>query len=196
MQVFYAESWYHQAYHSVDSRRRKGNLMLTLMHDNQVLKEYEQIIYIPMSSGLSGSCQSAYMIAQEEYEGKVFVIDNQRISVTQRQSALDAKEMAEAGLPEPVFQNHRNEFVVILYNDQEAHQTATTSEKKKDNNDLLAFCAIPRTRKEITEYLGISTVFYAMQHYVQPLLASGDLIMTMPEKPKSRNQRFVSRSKE
>ena len=46
-------------------------------------------------------------------------------------------------------------------------------------NDLLAFCAIPRTRKEITEYLGISTVFYAMQHYVQPLLASGDLIMTM-----------------
>ncbi len=65
---------------------------------DKVLKEYEQIIYIPMSSGLSGSCQSAYMIAQEEYEGKVFVVDNQRISVTQRQSALDAKEMAEAGL--------------------------------------------------------------------------------------------------
>ena len=50
-----------------------------------------------MSSGLSGSCQSAHMLAQEEYEGKVFVIDNQRISVTQRQSALDAKAMAEAG---------------------------------------------------------------------------------------------------
>ena len=65
---------------------------------DKVLKDYEQIIYIPMSSGLSGSCQSAYMIAQEEYEGKVFVVDNQRISVTQRQSAIDAKEMAEAGL--------------------------------------------------------------------------------------------------
>ncbi len=64
---------------------------------DKVLKDYEQIIYIPMSSGLSGSCQSAYMIAQEEYEGKVFVVDNQRISVTQRQSAIDAKEMAEAG---------------------------------------------------------------------------------------------------
>ena len=63
---------------------------------DKVLKDYEQIIYIPMSSGLSGSCQSAYMIAQEEYEGKVFVVDNQRISVTQRQSAIDAKEMAEA----------------------------------------------------------------------------------------------------
>ena len=106
------------------------------------------------------------------------------------------REMAEAGLPEPVFQNRRNEFVVILYNDQEAQQADTAAEKKKYDNDLLAFCAIPRTRKEITEYLGISTVFYAMQHYVQPLLASGDLIMTIPEKPKSRNQRFVSRNKE
>ena len=65
---------------------------------DKVLKEYDQIIYIPMSSGLSGSCQSAYMLAQDEYEGKVFVVDNQRISVTQRQSALDAKAMADAGL--------------------------------------------------------------------------------------------------
>ncbi len=54
------------------------------------------------------------------------------------------------------------------------------------------FCRIPRSRKEITEYLGISTVFYAMQHYVQPLLESGELIMTIPNKPKSRNQKFVS----
>lgn len=65
---------------------------------DKVLQDYDQIIYIPMSSGLSGSCQSAYMIAQEEYEGKVFVVDNQRISVTQRQSALDALEMAKKGL--------------------------------------------------------------------------------------------------
>ena len=64
---------------------------------DKVLKDYDQIIYIPMSSGLSGSCQSAYMLAQEEYEDKVFVIDNQRISVTQRQSVLDAKAMADAG---------------------------------------------------------------------------------------------------
>ncbi len=69
--------------------------LLTLW--DKVLKDYDQIIYIPMSSGLSGSCQSADMLAQEEYEGKVFVIDNQRISVTQRQSALDAKAMADAG---------------------------------------------------------------------------------------------------
>ncbi|WP_026512986.1 DegV family protein [Butyrivibrio sp. LB2008] len=65
---------------------------------DELLQDYDRIVYIPMSSGLSGSCQSAYMFAQEEYEGKVFVVDNQRISVTQRQSAIDAKEMAEKGL--------------------------------------------------------------------------------------------------
>ena len=65
---------------------------------DNILKDYEQIVYIPMSSGLSGSCQSAYMLAMQFYDGKVFVVDNQRISVTQRQSVLDAFEMAEKGM--------------------------------------------------------------------------------------------------
>ena len=80
---------------SVSTSQPAPESLLTLW--DKVLKDYDQIIYIPMSSGLSGSCQSAYMLAQEEYESKVFVIDNQRISVTQRQSALDAKAMADAG---------------------------------------------------------------------------------------------------
>ena len=63
---------------------------------DKVLKEYDQIVHIPMSSGLSGSCQTAMMLA-EDYEGKVFVVNNHRISVTQRQSVLDAKAMAEKG---------------------------------------------------------------------------------------------------
>ena len=54
---------------------------------DKVLKDYDELVYIPMSSGLSGSCQTAVMLSQEEeYEGKVFVADNQRKSVTQRQS--------------------------------------------------------------------------------------------------------------
>ena len=66
---------------------------------NDLLKEYDSIIHIPMSSGLSGSCQTATMLSrEEEYEGKVFVVDNQRISVTQRQSVVDAKEMADKGI--------------------------------------------------------------------------------------------------
>ena len=64
---------------------------------DKILQEYDQIVHIPMSSGLSGSCQTACMLA-EDYEGKVFVVNNQRISVTQRQSVLDAKELAEAGM--------------------------------------------------------------------------------------------------
>lgn len=61
-----------------------------------LLKEYDEIVHIPMSSGLSGSCQTAMMLAQD-YEGKVFVVNNQRISVTQRQSALDALALAKQG---------------------------------------------------------------------------------------------------
>lgn len=62
-----------------------------------LLKDYEEIVYIPMSSGLSGSCQSAIMLA-EEYGGRVQVVNNQRISVTQRQSCLDAKLLASKGM--------------------------------------------------------------------------------------------------
>lgn len=62
---------------------------------DKVLEEYEELVYIPMSSGLSKSCETAAMLAaEEEYAGKVFVVDNQRISVTQRQSVLDAMELA------------------------------------------------------------------------------------------------------
>ena len=64
---------------------------------NGLLEEYEEIVHIPMSSGLSSACQTAIMLA-EDYEGKVFVVNNQRISVTQRQSVLEAKRMANEGM--------------------------------------------------------------------------------------------------
>ncbi len=64
-----------------------------------LLQDYDQVIYIPMSSGLSASCQTAEFLANEEpYAGRVFVIDNQRISITQRQAAMDALEMAGKGM--------------------------------------------------------------------------------------------------
>lgn len=64
---------------------------------DELLLDHDAIVHIPMSSGLSGSCQSAIMLAQD-YEGKVEVVNNQRISVTQRQSALDALMLAEQGM--------------------------------------------------------------------------------------------------
>lgn len=65
------------------------------MWDN-LLKEYDEIVHISMSSGLSASCETAMGLARD-YDGKVQVVDNQRISVTQRQSVLDAIALAEAG---------------------------------------------------------------------------------------------------
>ncbi len=63
---------------------------------DELLKENDEIVYIPMSSGLSSSCQTALMLA-EDYDGKVQVVNNQRISVTQRQAVIDALNLAEKG---------------------------------------------------------------------------------------------------
>lgn len=63
---------------------------------DKALEDNDEIVYIPMSSGLSGSCQTAILLAGD-YDKKVEVVNNQRISVTQRQSVLDAMEMASAG---------------------------------------------------------------------------------------------------
>ena len=63
---------------------------------DKLLKEYDEIVHIPMSSGLSASCSTAMGLAQD-YDGKVQVVDNQRISVTMQQSVMDAKHLAAAG---------------------------------------------------------------------------------------------------
>ena len=63
---------------------------------DKALETSEEVVYIPMSSGLSGSCQTAIMLA-DDYDGKVQVVNNQRISVTQKQSVLDALTLADQG---------------------------------------------------------------------------------------------------
>lgn len=68
---------------------------VTVLWD-KLLENYEEIVHIPMSSGLSSSCQNAWMLAQD-YDGKVHVVDNQRISVTLRQSVMDALELVKRG---------------------------------------------------------------------------------------------------
>lgn len=65
---------------------------------DKLLKEYDEILFIPMSSGLSSFCQTASLLAEEDdYDGRVQVVDNQRISITMRQAALDAKAYADKG---------------------------------------------------------------------------------------------------
>ena len=75
------------------SQPSPGDVMKTW---DEVLKEKEYIIYIPMSSSLSGTYETAVILA-EEYEGKVFVVNNRRISVTQLQSVKDAINLVKKG---------------------------------------------------------------------------------------------------
>ncbi len=103
------------------------------------------------------------------------------------------RAMERLGLPEPKFENRRNEFVVTLYN------TPNTVEEKdndylkhRTNSNLLDFCRSPRTKQEIADYLGIKTLFYVMQKYVKPLLQSGELAMVMPDKPQSSKQKYYT----
>ncbi|WP_028236184.1 DegV family protein [Pseudobutyrivibrio sp. MD2005] len=70
-----------------------GNLMDLW---ESILKDYDELVYIPMSSGLSSSCATAKMLS-EDYNGRVVVVDNQRISVTQKLSAMEAKKLADMG---------------------------------------------------------------------------------------------------
>ena len=92
------EEFYHKLEHDAQistSMPAVGDLMDQW---DRLLKEYDEVIYIPMSSGLSSSCATAQSLAEEEYEGRVFVVNNQRISVTQRQSVMDAKELVNRGM--------------------------------------------------------------------------------------------------
>lgn len=93
------------------------------------------------------------------------------------------REMAAHNLPEPVFENRRNEFVVTLYNQvqEKPVQSAET---------LLDFCKEPRSRKEIAAFLGLKTASYATDRYIRPMLEEGKLEMTIPDKPKSTRQKY------
>jgi len=87
---------------------------------DKILKDYDEIVHIPMSSGLSGSCQTAIMLSQE-YNGRVEVVDNQRISVTQKRDVLDAKRMADEGksakeIKDILMENKLNSSIYITVN--------------------------------------------------------------------------------
>lgn len=83
---------------------------------DNLLKEYDEIVHIPMSSGLSSSCNTAIMLA-DDYDGKVQVVNNQRISVTQRQSVLDAIELVRKGYNAVQIKEYleKNKFMSSIY---------------------------------------------------------------------------------
>ena len=98
-------------------------------------------------------------------------------------------EMNRYGLKPPQFSDDRGSFIVKLYKTPETVEVKTEDE---DVKNLLLFCRTPRTRKEICEYLGLTSVTYAIQSRVLPLVETGQIKMSIPEKPKSPKQLFYS----
>lgn len=103
------------------------------------------------------------------------------------------REMAEYGLPAPQFEERRGSFKVILWGEG---SLINDGEKTCSPKDILSFCVVPRSRKEIAEFLGITAVKYATKKYIAPLVSSGELQMTVPEHPKSPAQMYFSVKKE
>ena len=101
------------------------------------------------------------------------------------------REFENAGLPAPIFQVRRGEFTVIFKND--LYKSSLSENEGGSSKDIVAFCSIPRSRDELQKFTGYSR-YYTMSKLVQPLIDSGEIMMTIPDKPKSNKQRYIKRS--
>ncbi len=103
------------------------------------------------------------------------------------------EKMDEYGLLEPEFADERGNFVVRFFKQmKEEHSDFIQNEEEEATKDILIFCQTPRTRKEICEYLGLKSVSYVMQKYMNPLIEQGRIQMSIPEKPQSPKQLFIA----
>ena len=103
------------------------------------------------------------------------------------------KAMSSYGLKEPVFMDRRGNFSVVLYNEPvEVSKEPIIDSLTKHEKSLLEFLKIQRSRKEIAEFLELSSTSYAIQTYITPLVERGLVALTVPEKPKSHIQRYFS----
>lgn len=91
------EEFYKKLAQNADVSTSQPSVEDVLKYWDKALEDADELVYIPMSSGLSGSCSTAQMLSKD-YNGRVQVVDNQRISVTQRQSVVDAMELAGRGM--------------------------------------------------------------------------------------------------
>lgn len=97
------------------------------------------------------------------------------------------RSMQEYGLPSPEFLNERGSFTVKFFK----HGAAASSVQcENPDNKLVQFCKTPRTRSEICDFLGLSSVTYAIQTHVMPLVEQGIIKMSIPDRPKSPKQLF------
>ena len=100
------------------------------------------------------------------------------------------RELKKNGLPEPVFEDQRGLFSVTFSNSGDKHSTEEDIDDKAKG--LIEFCKTPRTRKEISEYLGLGSVSYVIKDYVMPLVDKGKIKLSIPDKPRSPKQLYFS----
>lgn len=98
-------------------------------------------------------------------------------------------EFRDAGLPAPIFSVRHGEFTVIFKNN--IYQAVEEVQRSNLTDDLLRFCSTPRSRSELTDFTGMSR-YHTMNAIVQPLIDAGKLRLTMPDKPKSSKQKYVT----
>ena len=108
--------------------------------------------------------------------------------------------MAELSLPAPVFTDRRGVFSVCLYNASETNSAEAKENQLLtdvvDEKGLLVFCREPRSRNDIIQYLGISSGQYALRRYLDPLVQIGLIKLTIPERPRSPQQRYMTAAPE
>ncbi len=100
------------------------------------------------------------------------------------------QSLREAGMPEPTFKDDRGTFSVTF--NKHAPENENFIMPAPSPERLLEFCAVPRTRQEIADWLGLKTVSHATKKYIMPLVAEGLLVMSNPRKPKSAIQKFTA----
>ena len=96
--------------------------------------------------------------------------------------------MEEYGLPAPKFESDRGIFKVTLYN-----RVSENSALDSNEAEILIFCKTPRSRKELEElFKGRMTIAYVMEKYIKPMVASNQIALTIPDKPKSKYQKYFA----
>ena len=155
---------------------------------------YEDRIEIRNPGGLYGRIKIDQLgKVQPDTRNPIIATELEVLKVTEnRYSGIPTirRAMQEYGLPQPEFLEERGSFIVKLY--KYGENILSIQNENSKNNELVLFCKIPRTRTEICEFLGLSSVTYAIQTHVMPLVEQGILKMSIPDKPKSPKQLFYS----